>query len=31
MVSLCVVDTDDTFNCVDLHFDFEQVIGIKKI
>ena len=30
MVSLCVIDPDDTFNCIDLHFDFERIIGIKK-
>ena len=30
MVNLCIIDPDDTFNCVDLYFDFEQIIGIKK-
>lgn len=31
IVNLCVNDTDNTFKCVQLYFDFEQIIGIEKL
>ena len=31
IVNLCVNDRDDAFKCVQLYFDFEQIIGIEKI
>ena len=30
MVNICVNDPKNTFDCIDLYFDFEQIIGIKK-
>lgn len=31
VVNLCINDPDDNFKCINLYFDFEQIIGIKKL